>query len=189
MARGIEQDNIRRLLRQSGVPDWVIPTTLQKEKQMPLREFYQTAAYLSGDGLWRGVYVHPGRPGADAQARKVFFLAAKEAALLGLQVYVLSLTRLVMALCDDPDGHTNDGAAIDTVKTLWVTGFYEHGVPFPLSPWQAARLRSWVLERYESGNSISWLADKPLSETSPWWNGAFIGMLQGHTVTFSVEGK
>ena len=189
MERELDKDGKRLLLKQSGIPDWVIPTTLVKEKQPDLRSFFASQAYVADTGLWRGVYIHPKRPAADVQARKVFYLAAKEAALYRLQVYVTSLPRLVMALCEEEDAEVSDLSAVERVKTLWVTGFYEQGAPFPLTPWQAARLRGWVLDRYESGRPVSWLADRPLAETTAWWSGSFISMLQEHTVSFSVEGK
>lgn len=182
----IDKKQTLELLRQSGIPDLAIRSNLEKEKQGTLRYFLQSKSFVH-DGGWRGAYLYPKTNKDIVTARRAFFVAAKEAVLLGHSISVFSLPRLIEAMFGEDD-YGNNFSDLEARPMLWVSGFYEEGAPFPLEPWQAAKLRSWAIERYESKRPISWLSDKPLAGTGAWWNGSFLSLLDEHVVSFSVGG-
>ena len=188
MATGVDQakSEIDQMLVSCGIPDNAIKTTLPRMGQTAIREYVAQRRFETEAGL-QGTYLYSRRPSDAIKARLAFHVLAKEMLLSGVSCYVMSLTRLVAALSDDEDEMDDrDYHRATDAKVLFVTDFYEHGAAFPVSPWQAARVRNWIKDKYETGGAVSLLGDAALMQASSWWPGSFLSFLQSSVREFEV---
>lgn len=176
---------ITSALQSSGIPVTSIYTTLAKEKCLDIRGWTRPEVYAGAAG-YRGIYVHPQRPKDNMKARRVFYTVAKEMVLAGQTCYGISLSLLVHGM--NADFEETAFTRADSANFVFIADFYEDGAAFPLSAWQAGRLRSWVRERFERGLSVSLLGDKPLSGTHSWWPVSFTGFLSEKMDVYAVGG-
>jgi len=174
---------ILRNMKAAGVPDAALMTTLPLEGCPDIRTFIREAGYRSASG-YHGVYIHPKKVTDAGKARKVFHVIAKEMILHRESVYCISLDRLVEGLSSDYDSTAIDRA--ESATTLFLADFYERGAPFPLAPWQAGVVRSWIRSKFENGGAVSLLGDGPMREAVAWWPPAFLGFLSENMHTFVI---
>lgn len=180
-----DSDRMKRILLQAGVPNAAIATTLKEQDAMPMREFLQS---LSSNELDRrrysGMVVCPKNHRDTNKARLLFHVAAKEAILLGVACYCLSLDRLTVAISDSESSYEYE--KITSSDMLFVTDFFEREAEFPLSKWQSGVVRSWIKRRLDSEGSIALLSDVSIEATSAWWPSAFASYISAHTRMFST---
>lgn len=168
-------DEIRAGLRQAGVPDTVMRSTLVTEGLPELRSLIQ-------DGTLRrsGIFVFCENSRKYPAARKAFFLIAKELFLTGTTVCCLSLSKLAEAIqSDDMVGYTS---LIEEVRCVMILDFYEEGAPMPLDAAVANRVRSWIRSAIERGIPVSFLADARLEACGKWWPGSFLGIIESSSI-------
>jgi len=178
-----KDEEIRTGLKSSGVPEATFYTTLVLENASDLRELIVSRSLLR-KGAAKGVYVYPKAKANTTRARKLFYLVAKEMFLTGTTVFCVSLTRLVELL--NSEDYFGDAASIDKVRVVFLLDFYEEGAPSPLTPSDAAKVRTWVRQRFEEGNAVSLLSDSPLDRCAPWWPVSFLGFLNENVYTYAV---
>lgn len=176
-------EEIKAGLKDAGVPEYVIGTTLLKENQPTLREAVASGA-LSRLTKMTGVFIYPAKRNSPMQSRTAFYLVAKELFLSGTSVVCLPLSRLVEALTTDE--MTLEANKVDQVRMVFVLDFYEDGAHFPLSPGDAARVRTWVRKMFESGRGVSFLSDSPLERSNAWWPQSFTGFISDNTISTPV---
>lgn len=178
-----KDEDIRKGLRNAGITELVFGTTLLRENAPDLREL------IANDGLVRqgsskGLYLYPKVKTAVAQTRKLFYLVAKELFLYGVPVYVIPLTRLVDAI--NSEDIYPEAAKVESVSMVFVLDFYEEGAGFPFSTQDAARVRSWVRARFESGKAVSFLSDCGIDRCTAWWPQSFMGFITDNVVVQAV---
>lgn len=176
-------EEIRSGLRNAGVPEFVFGTTLLKENAPTLRAMVEAKELVRPTSA-RGVYMHPAKPAQITQARKLFYLTAKELFLTGVTVCCIPLSRLMEAL--STDDFVGEASRVERVRMVMVLDFYEDGAAFPFTPAEAAKLRAWVRNRFEAGNAVSFLSDVPLSRCSAWWPQSFLGFINDNVIIHSV---
>lgn len=176
-------EEIKQGLKASGVPESVFSTTLPREGAEDLRELIVTHALVQTTSA-KGVFVYNKSKTSAVQARKVFYLIAKEMYLSGTTVGCLPLSRLVEFL--NADDYVGEAARIDRVRVVFLLDFYEEGASFPLSPQDAARVRAWVRSRFESGGAVSFLSDAPVDRCSGWWPMSFLGFINENAFVYAV---
>lgn len=182
-ARMSNDEEIRAGLKNAGVPEFVFGTTLLKENAPALREMVETKTLVRPTSA-RGVFIHPAKPAQITQARKLFYLTAKELFLTGVTVCCIPLSRLMEALTTDD--FVGEASRVERVRMVLILDFYEEGAAFPFNPSEAARLRTWVRKRFEAGNAVSFLSDVPLSRCSAWWPQSFLGFINDNVIIHSV---
>lgn len=178
-----KDEEIRLGLKSAGIPESVFGTTLAKENAMSLREMVTQHALVQPTRA-TGLYVYPSKRTEALRARKLFYLLAKELFLSGSTVCCLPITRLIEAL--NSDEYSGEAMLIDKVRMVFVLDFFEEGAPFPFTAFDAARIRTWVRQRYETGNAVSFLSDSPLDRSASWWPQSFLGFIGDHTVAYPV---
>lgn len=171
-------EEIRLGLRNAGVPEYAFSTTLVKENQSKLREFI-TERILTKKGLF--LY---SKPKLAAQARKSFYLVAKELFLSGTTVCCIPLSRLVEAL--NAEDYSGDAVMIDKVRSVFLLDFYEGGTGFPLNAYDAAKVRSWIRSKIEGGGMVSMLSDTTLDKCSDWWPASFLGFIHENAIVHEL---
>jgi hypothetical protein len=176
-------EEIKRGLKASGVPESVFSTTLPREHAEELREMIVTKTLVSFSEA-RGVYIYPKTKTNTVQARRIFYLVAKELYLSGVTVACLSLSRLVELL--NSEDYVGEAVRVDRVRVVFLLDFYEEGAPFPLSPQDAAKVRAWVRSRFESGAAVSFLSDAPVDRCSAWWPVSFLGFINENSFVHAV---
>lgn len=174
-----KDEEIRQGLRNSGVPEMVFGTTLEKENALPLRALIADKTLVRA-ATARGLYMYPKTKSGIAQTRKLFYLVAKELFLSGTTVCCIPLSRLMEAL--NADDLVGEAARVERVRMVFVLDFYEEGAGFPFTPSDAARLRAWVRRRFETGNAVSFLSDTPLDRCTPWWPQSFTGFVSDNVI-------
>lgn len=170
-------------MKRSGIPAFVIPTTLPKEGHPEIREMIQSGAYRHNGEMY-GFYLFTQRDTSVTKARRVFYLIAKELFLSGVKVYCVSLSDLIDAFnAEEYNGHAY---ACDNVDMVLLTDFYESGAPNPMTPQDSSRLRAWMRNRFEEGKAVSLLSDAPLDRCDGWWPASFLRYLAEHTISIQL---
>ena len=178
-----KDDEIRIGLKNAGIPETVFSTTLQKEGATTLREYVKEGSLLRPRST-SGIFLYPSKKDAATHARKLFYLFAKELFLSGVTVCCLPLSRLLDAI--NSDELVGEAIRVEQVRMVFVLDFYEDGAPFPFSPTDAAKLRSWVRARFEAGNAVSFLSDATIDRCSLWWPSSFLGFISDNVVVHPV---
>lgn len=178
-----KDDEIRLGLRNSGVPELVFGTTLAKENAPELRELI-VAKTLVRPSSARGLYLYPKTKTGTVQARKLFYLVAKELFLSGVTVCCIPLSRLMEAI--NADDLVGEAARVERVRMVFVLDFYEEGAGFPFAPHDATKLRAWVRHRFEAGNAVSFLSDSAVDRCLPWWPQSFLGFISDNVIIHPV---
>lgn len=178
-----KDEEIRMGLRDAGIPEMVFSTTLAKENQPTLREAVVQHTLVRPSSV-TGVFAYPAKKANTTQARKVFYLIAKELYLTGTSVVCLPLSRLLEALTSDE--MTLEASKVDQVRMVFILDFFEEGAPFPLSAGDAARIRAWVRRMFEDGRGVSFLSDVPPDRCSAWWPQSLMGFINDNVVSAPV---
>lgn len=186
MAR-LNGDEVRRSMQDAGIPDAAISTTLVREGCQNIRDHICGRGFIRSDQPgYQGIFLYPERLPHAAKARKVFYVVAKEFLLSGIPSYCISLSRLVTALGETEDGEL-DYFRVTGANMVFVTEFYEQDAPFPLQPWQAGVLRSWIRNKFDSRGGVSFLSDRRLDLIQDWWPESFRHVLAEHVRQFPVS--
>lgn len=176
-------EEIRIGLRNAGVPETVLSTTLLKEQAPTLREMVADKKLIRQRST-SGLFMFPKKRDDASHARKLFYLFAKELFLSGTTVYCIPLSRLLTAITtDDMEG---DAVMVEQVRMVFVLDFYEEGAQCPLDAAAAAKLRTWVRAKFEQGGAVSFLSDGPAERCSAWWPASFLGFINDNVVTHAV---
>lgn len=174
---------IRAGLKNSGIPELAFSTTLALEGATELRRLITGKEFIRPSST-RGLYLYPSAPSKAAQARKQFYLTAKELFLSGVSVYCIPLSRLLGAITtDDMD---DEAYRVEQVRMVFILDFYEAGAGCPLSTKEAARLRYWVRDRFESRDAVSFLSDTPVDRCAEWYPESFLGFIRDNAIVQSV---
>lgn len=176
-------EEIRAGLRGAGVPEMVFGTTLLKEDAPELRALVVDHVLVRSSSA-RGLYIYPKNRNSVSQARRLFYLVAKELFLSGTTVCCLPLTRLAEALVSDEV--SGEAAKIERVRMVFVLDFYEEGAGFPFDAQNAARLRAWVRRRFEAGGAVCFLSDAATDRCTTWWPPSFLGFISDNAIIHSV---
>lgn len=180
-------EEIRQGLKDAGIPEMVFGTTLVKEEMQTLRTLVETNALVSATTA-KGLFLHAKNRASISQARKVFYLVAKELFLSGATVFCLPLSRLieVMNSTEDTSEMARDTSRIYKARMVFVLDFYEDGTPFPFQAHDAVRVRTWVRSRFEAGNGVSFLSDSAFDRCAAWWPPSFMGFIGDNVLIHSV---
>lgn len=174
-------EEIKHGLRNSGIPDYTFSTTLLLEKAVDLRTLIAGETLIHPTSP-KGVYMYPDRGTSYMQARKLFYLTAKEMFLRGSTVFCLPLARVAEALHSDE--LSTDSLKLEKVHTVFVLDFYEIGAETPLSQVEASRIRTWIRTRFDSGKAVSFLSDAAIDRCASWWSPSLLNF-----ISTSVESR
>lgn len=179
----MSDSEIREGMKRSGIPDFVVPTTLPKEGHQDVRDLIQTRAYMH-NSLMFGFYTYWQRSSSVTKARRTFYLIAKEMYLSGVKVYCTSLAGLVEALTTQD--YSYEAYAMDNVDMIFVSDFYEDQAPCPLTPAESSRVRAWARAVFEDGRAVSFLGDSPPDRCGSWWPDSFMRFIAEHSLVVKL---
>lgn len=173
---------LKKALKDAGVPLRYVKTTLPKEGYKDLRETLDSQALVTEDGI-RGVSFSSATAKAFVKARLVFFTFAKEAVISGYDVAVRDMFQ-VIELSDTP---IISAKQIRTHCDLFfIPDFAERGSPAPFDGERALKVRTFLRKLIDYGVGICTLSDHPEAPVS-WYPDALVEMIRDNTVPYVIN--
>lgn len=177
-------EHFRMLLREAGVPFYVIPLTLRQLGWTTWHTYVVNREYQYDDGSLDNLYIFPGKIGKYGDAVKLTHLLGKELALNNESVQVTTIGHIADAI---EDGNEKVLRKLQA-KVVVIDDFYEAGSAFPLSPRIAMRVKKWIYDRLENpSRSLVLCSSAPLSKIVDWWGDAFANRVRERLTLFEAK--
>jgi hypothetical protein len=180
---------IRDAVLSCGVPNAALSKTLPLLGQAALREHVMGEEWRKRHDA-RSLFLYPQNVKARSNARRVFHVMAKEFVLVGADIQLVSVARLVRNVLGKEDEYEENLAyRVRNAEVVLVSDFYD--LAFRKNPHtdeQQYEFYNWLVDAWTAGKVTYFLADATVQKCTPWWDETFLMQIEEHVTPYEVAG-